>query len=458
MLTAVVLGLIKSLIVLMLFVMPLASFLTWGERKWSALMQDRVGPNRASIPRGLIGNKSEVALNGLLHVVADGLKMMFKEDFEPVKGNKYLHFVAPLISLFPALAAVVVIPFTGEIDLGRYLLFGEHEVDLRNFRLQIADLNVGLLYIFTISSIAPYGPAIAGWASDNKFSLMGSLRTSSQMISYEVTMGLTLIGLMILYGSVRLGDIVEQQAGTLFGVLPAWGIFVQPVGAICFLVCAMAENKRAPFDLPEGESEIVAGYFTEYSSMKFGMFFLGEFAEVVVISSFFSSLFLGGYHFPYMTPESYVSLATPLILAGCVAFLAVFLFSVLFNSLAPLVRGKDALKNQVLFVFGPVATVFFVAALANGNLGALLSGDVSGFVFGAPEKAPAEILPPLFMGLTQALTLGVKVIIMCWLSLVIRWTVPRFRYDQVMALGWKMILPVSLANVIVTAIFVALVG
>lgn len=453
MLGIILVSIVKIVVVILGFVMPIASFLTWGERKWSAWMQDRVGPNRAGVEPGVFGLKNGLKLNGLPHILADGLKMMFKEDFEPAGGNKYLHFIAPLIALFPAIAAIVVVPMSGSVNLGSFDLFGE-TVSFNRFKLQIADLNVGLLFIFAISSLAPYASTIAGWASNNKFSLLGSLRTAAQMISYEVTLGLTLIGVMMIFETVQLDAIAEAQQGTFFGILPKWGIFMQPLGAVLFLACAFAENKRAPFDLPEGESEIVAGYFTEYSSMKFGMFFLGEFAEISVIAAFFSTLFLGGYHVPWMTRAGYSSLGNPIAVSVCVAFLGFFVASIGFNSLAPLLRGPGSFKRLTIFVIGPAVTMFIAVAFLNGNLNALAVGKVAAFFNNGSGSLPFKYSGELARLLCQALVFGVKALIMCWLLLVIRWTLPRFRYDQVMDLGWKRILPIALANVIVTSMWV----
>lgn len=338
----------------------LAGFLTWAERKQSAIMQDRVGPNRANV-----GN---VTAFGLLHVMADGIKMIAKEDFIPEGAHRALHTLAPAAALFPALVVFAVIPF------GDVLILGGREIPL-----QVANLNVGIVYIFAVTSLAVYGTMLAGWASNNNYSLMGGLRASSQMISYEVSMGLSILGLLMIYQSAQLDVIVKAQGELLWGFLPKWGIFLQPVAFFLFVAAALAENKRTPFDLPEGESEII-GYFVEYSSMKFGMFFLAEFVEIIVVSGLVTTLFFGGWQIPYLAAD--------------------------------------------------------------------------GFHWPWGMTSP---LPHLLVVLMQIGAFCLKVLFGCWLLLIVRWTLPRFRYDQVMSLGWKMMLPLALANLLVTAVIVLLV-
>lgn len=339
----------------------LAGLLTWAERKQSAIMQDRIGPNRANI--------GGITAFGLLHPLADGIKMIFKEDFIPQGANRVLHTLAPAAALFPALVVFAVIPF------GDVLIIGGKEISL-----QVANLNVGIVYIFAIASLSVYGTMLAGWASNNNYSLLGGLRASSQMISYEVSMGLSVLGLLMIYESAQLNVIVQQQGELLFGFLPKWGIVLQPLAFLLFVTAALAENKRVPFDLPEGESEII-GYFVEYSSMKFGMFFLAEFVEIVVISGLVTTLFFGGWQFPYLQADG----------------------------------------------------------------------------FHWPFALGVLHLPHGLVVLMQVGSFTLKVLLGCWILLIIRWTLPRFRYDQVMRLGWKMMLPLALVNLLVTAIVILLV-
>jgi NADH-quinone oxidoreductase subunit H len=328
--------------------------LTWVERKQSALMQDRIGANRADI--------MGFTFLGLFHIIADALKMFTKEDFIPDGANKFLHTMSPIVALVPALLTFAVVPFGGQ-----YTLF-DKEVNL-----VISDLDVGLLFVFAIASLATYGYVIAGWSSNNNWSLLGSMRTASQMISYEVTMGLTIIGVLMVYSSMKLTEIGAIQENFWM-----WGIFLQPVGFFMFLTASIAENKRIPFDAPEAESELVAGYFTEYSGLKFGMFFMAEFVEMVTIGAIMTILFLGAWHIPFLTTATLLSWFDFLGTTG---------------------------SNLVVMLIH--VGVFFA-----------------------------------------------KVVFFIYLQMIIRWTLPRFRYDQIMKLGWKILLPLSLANILVTGLVI----
>jgi len=371
-------GIIAAKAFLVLFmVLNLAGVLGWIERKGSALIQDRIGANRASI----LGFAGLGLVNTL---IADPLKFLTKEDFIPPHGDKFLHTLAPCMAFFPALVTFAVIPF------GDVLVLGDRAINL-----QVADLNFGILYIFAMASLSVYGIVIGAWASNNKFSLLGGVRGSAQMISYEVAMGLSAIGVLMVYGTLDLQEIARGQ-GTLIrdllpdslgflktniGQLPAWGIFLQPLAFLLFFVAAVAETKRIPFDLPEGESELVAGYHVEYSGGKFLMFFAGEFAEIVTAAGLMTTLFFGGWQVPYLMRD--------------------------------------------------------------------------GFHFPWWES---WLLPHLAVAALQVAAFTLKVLFFCWLQILLRWTVPRFRYDQVMRLGWKMLLPLALVNVIVTAIVIVAVN
>src|SRR6266571_4913565 len=299
-------GTILSLILIL--VMVTATLLTMADRKWSALMQDRVGPNRARF--SIIPGLKNSPLHGLPHIVADVLKMLFKEDFIPegAIANKFLFNLAPLLAFAPAFMLFAVVPVSPELTF-----WGAR------MQLQVAKVDWGILYVFALASVAVFGTALAGWTSNNKLALLGGLRASAQLVSYEVTLGLTLVGTFILFGTLRLESMVAQQGpsealllsamrtgssadGSLvFGWLPGWGALFQPIGMVLFLVAAMAEIKRAPFDTPEGESEII-GYFLEYSGLKSGLFLIAEFAEVVVVGGIVAAIFLGGYHIPWIEP------------------------------------------------------------------------------------------------------------------------------------------------------------
>lgn len=324
----------------------------WIERKGSALIQDRIGANRCSI----LGFDLAGVINTVL---ADPVKALFKEDWVPKGASQFMHCLGPFLAVFPVLASFAVIPLGPPVVLGG-----------RTITLQLANLNVGILYVLAMGSLAVYGVVLAGWVSNNKFSLFGGLRATAQMISYEVTLGLSFIGLLIIYQTLDPNKIVAAQNSNFLWILPAWGIFLNPIGFLIFFASMMAETKRAPFDLPESESELVAGYLTEYSGMKFLLFWLGEFAEVVVGSALITLLFLGGWHIPYINIE--------------------------------------------------------------------------------------ELIPAPWVSLIGAGIFGAKVVTFCVLQVIIRWTLPRFRYDQLMDLCWKLMLPLALVNVMGTAALVLL--
>ncbi len=375
-------ALIKSLIIVLGVALPMAGILTWQERKQSALIQDRIGPNRANIPIGFL---KKYRFWGLLHVVADGIKMIFKEDFVPKTSNRFLFELAPILALVPIMVIFAVIPF-GDV----LLVYMPSTLKFYASNLVVAPLNSGLLFVFAVTSLTVYGTVLAGYAPDSKPGMLGAMRASAQMFSYEVAMGLTIVGIMIVFGTVRLDLIARMQDGILWGFLPRWGIFMQPVGFVLFLAASIAETKRIPFDLPEGESEIV-GYFVEYSGMKFAAFFLAEFMEVVAVSALLTVLFFGAYHIPYVSWRADIVPALNQLIGA--------------NTIIP------GINLQVV---------------------------------------------TLIVALLQFLVFVIKVVLFSFFQLLIRWTVPRFRYDQLMNFGWKMLLPFSLANVAITAIVVLL--
>ncbi len=319
-------GLISVLFALTLGV---AAYATYGERKIAAFFQDRLGPSNAG-PWGL------------LQPVADGIKMFTKEDFIPNQSEKWLYILAPGAFIFVALMTSAVIPWGTTLTL-----FG------LNMDLQVTNVNIGILYIMGFVSLGVYGIMLGGWASNNKYSLYGAIRASSQMISYELAMGLSLIAVIMLSGSLSLRTIVDQQAGF------HWNVFYQPLGFIIFLTCALAECNRAPFDMAECETELIGGYHTEYSSMKLGFFLFAEYINMFISCTVISCLYFGGYHFPGLNPDWLGGLMGPMILLGK-AFFFIFVFM--------------------------------------------------------------------------------------W----IRWTLPRFRYDQLMHLGWKALIPLSIVNMLLT--------
>lgn len=390
--------------------MTVAALLTLVERRLSAMIQDRVGPNRADV--NFAGRR--FTMGGLLHPIADGVKMMFKEDFIPDGANKAIFILAPFMVIFFTLAAFAVIPFGDAVDLT--------ELGLGKIPMQIADLNVGLLFAVAVASLAIYGTVLAGWASNNKFSLLGGMRAASQLVSYEAVMGLSLVGVVMVFGTTSLKGIVDAQSGTVLGFLPRWGVVVQPLGFLIFIVAVIAESKRVPFDIPEGESEII-GYFVEYSGLKFAMFFIGEFVEVAFAAVLMAVLFFGGWHIPYLDPSSY-AVAAPWVIAllGCGAVLA----------------GAVAAWGHGSKMMGAVFAASGLLLIAVGA--ALAFVAVPGWV------------TSLAVAFAQFAVLGIKVAALTLLQFMVRWTLPRFRFDQLLDIGWKRLVPWSLANILLTGI------
>ena len=355
--------------------MGFGTVLTWVERKQAAVMSDRIGANRAYVR--IPFTQIKLVWLGLFHGIADGIKMLVKEDFKPRTYDWYAYAVAPWVVFTPVLLVFGVIPFGGLLDPGRLFPSLADWYGGRTYEMQIAQLDAGLLMVFAFSGLTIIGAMLAGWSSANKFSLLGGLRAGSQMISYELVMGLTVLGLILIFGTVDLGSMVRQQSGTVLGFLPAWGIVYQPFAAVLFMTAAIAENKRIPFDLPEAESELIAGYYTEYSAMKMGLFMFAEFIEIAIIGALFTTLFLGGYNLPYM--------------------------------------------NDAGFTW------------PNGSTWEMSHGAVV---------------------VTQLVVFLLKVLAVCSFQILIRWTLPRFRYDQVLAFAWKFMLPLALANLAITAVLV----
>jgi NADH-quinone oxidoreductase subunit H len=354
----------KSLAVLFMM-LNLSVILLWVERKGSALIQDRIGANRASIFGILPFNLGIVNT-----MIADPIKMFTKEDMVPAGADKWLHFLAPFLAVFPVLVTFAAVPF------GDVLVIGERSVNL-----QVADLNIGILYVLAMSSLAVYGVVLAGWASNSRWALLGGIRGAAQMISYEIAMGLALIGVVMTFGTLDLQAIARAQGDHLWGILPAWGILYQPLAFLIFLIAGIAETKRVPFDLPEGESELTSGYFTEYSGSKQATFMLSDFAEIIVVSGLAATLFFGAWQVPFLARD--------------------------------------------------------------------------GWHFPGGLAVP---MPHLLVAALQIASFILKVFLLCCFQILVRWTLPRYRYDQLMDLGWKRLLPLALGNVVVTGVVIVLAG
>lgn len=404
-----------KVVVIPLLVLNFLPILIWMERKGAAYFQDRRGPNRANI----LG----VRMGGMVQNLADVIKLLTKEEFFPQGANRFYFVLAPFLAFFISFVTVAVIPFGDDLKIGEKII-----------TLRVADLNVGLLYIFSMSSLAVYGIMLAGWASNNKYSLLGALRASSQMIGYEIALGLSVVAIFMLSGSVDLNEIIRHQTASIW----SWNIFRQPLAFLLFLIASFAETHRTPFDLPEGESELVAGYHVEYSSMKFALFFMGEYAAIIVSSAVIASLFLGGWQVPFLGTEDLISGAPFYFFLTGTGFAALSLLAGLFL-ITRFRRGKygDARDYEAL-VFGIPLVVIGI-----GGAWFLLTRGLSPL----PNWGG-----PVFAAATQFMIFLIKVFLVCFFFIWVRWTVPRFRYDQLMSLGWKGMLPLALLNILVTGV------
>jgi len=406
------------------FVVGLVPLLIWFERKGSAFIQDRTGPNRAAI----LG----VRLGGIVHNFADVLKLMTKEQITPATVNRVFYNAAPMVGMTVSLLTIAVVPLADTLVLGA-----------RAIPLQVTTINAGILYLLAITSFSVYSIILAGWASNNKFAFLGGLRASAQMISYELSMGLAIVGILMAFGTLDLNEIARAQGGRLLGVLPRWGVFLQPVGFLLFLIAAFAETNRNPFDLPEGESEII-GYHVEYSSMKFALFFMAEYANMIVSAAITATLFFGGWQVPYLSTADLIRHAGTLV-------------PVSFGVLAAAALGGIVLSRRYARMLRRLYTDARAreADVYGAALALLLLVSASGLLF--VRELPSWG-PPAFAALAQFGALLAKVLFFTFLFVWVRWTLPRFRYDQLMNLGWKGMIPIALANIVVTAVVLLVVG
>lgn len=396
-------------------ILQLLPLLIWLERKGSAYIQDRPGPNRAAI----LG----VRLGGLIHSLADVLKLLFKEDITPNHVNRFYYTIAPMLALGIACVTFVVIPFADSIPFRAGVL-----------SFQAADINAGVLYILAMTSLSVYGIMLAGWSSSNKFALLGGLRSSAQMISYELSMGLAIVSVVMGAGTLSLNEIVRTQTADIFH----WNFIRDPLACLIFIVAAFAETNRAPFDLPEGESELVAGYHVEYSSMKFAMFFMAEYINMIIASALIVVLFFGGWQIPFASTASLQLHADNILYFSCLGF-GVFSMIVGFLFCTKFKKGKYGDKRDYEVLVLGIPGIFIGVAL---SLGILFFGKV-------PFTPEAKLW---IAAILQILFFLMKVLMMCWMFIWVRWTLPRIRYDQLMNLGWKYMLPLAMANVVKTAL------
>ncbi|MCB0393889.1 MAG: NADH-quinone oxidoreductase subunit H [Bdellovibrionales bacterium] len=367
-----------KLLIFFLMMIQAVPLLVWVERRGSAFIQRRFGPNR-------------VGPLGLFQLLADAIKFIFKESFIPQHAVKFLFLSAPVIALIPAALSFTALPLSSPVQVDAFEWLGSTWGPY-NFQFRGIDMDIGIIYILGIGSLGAYGVLVAGWASGNKYSMLGAMRASAQMISYELALGLSIVGILMLYGTFDLPAMVTAQEGPLRFIwdgsehyvswLPNWGIFFQPLGALLFFIAAFAESNRLPFDLPESEGEIVAGFHTEYGGFKMLIFFMGEYGHMMVASGLFIIFYLGGYYIPFV-PESDI-----------------------------------------------------------------YNGFLKSELFGTPTLAS------LMTALVQHLCFLAKLAVLLWVFVWVRWTLPRFRYDRLMDLGWKTMLPWALGNTFLTAIIV----
>jgi NADH-quinone oxidoreductase subunit H len=421
--------LIIAIKTLFIWIVPLIFLivLIWFERKGSSFIQDRTGPNRAAI--------AGVRLAGIVHLIADVVKLLMKEMMIPRSVNRIYFMVAPFIGFTFVLLAFAVIPWADTFAVAG-----------REITMQAATLNAGILFILAITSLEVYGAVLAGWSSNNKYALLGGLRATAQMISYEIPLGLAIVGVFMTFQSAQLNEIVRGQGELLWGFLPRWGVVVQPLGFIIFLAAVFAEANRTPFDLPEGESEIVAGFHTEYSGMRFALFYMTEYAAIVLSSAMIATLYFGGWQVPWMPTETLVEHAS-------------IVLKVLF--------GMSGVAAAVWALW-----MFVFAKRVKGAFGDKRENE--GIILGAPSLLGAAVLLILFFWsfgwsltdtharivalVTQILMFLIKLTFFCWFFIWARWSLPRFRYDQLMRLGWKTLIPLSFINIVATGLIILLVS
>jgi NADH-quinone oxidoreductase subunit H len=394
----------------------------WWERRVSGFMQDRSGPNRCNI--------GPMRLGGLIQSFADMLKLVFKEDFTPSHIRyKFFFTIAPAIVFFCSFLTFGVIPFSDVL-----IIDGKESI------MQALPNELGIMWFIAFAGLSVYGIILGGYSSGSKYGLLGSIRASAQVISYEAAMGLAIISMILSYGSIHLTDMVNAQAGTYLGVVPMWGIFIQPLAAIIFIVCAFAETNRAPFDLAEGESELVAGYHTEYSAMRFGLFQVGEYAAMSASSAIIVTLFFGGYQVPWLDTHAiqsninYVIAAIIILLPIKVYILTKWMKK---NNKA-IGTNKSREKETKILTFAFWGLSLFIMAV-------LILFLVTGLGTNGINIVTAVI---------QVGTFLIKFFMMAFVFIWIRWTVLRFRYDQLQMLGWKVLIPLALLNIVVTAVVI----
>lgn len=414
-------------IVLALFMSVVSvPILVWWERRIAGFIQDRLGPNRSNI--------GGVRLGGLVQSVADMLKLFFKEEFVPTFINhKIFYSIAPMIMFTTSFVAFGAVPFADQLI-----------IDGKSYIMQALPMDLGVLWFLAFTGLSVYGIILGGYASQSKYGILSAIRASSQVISYEASMGLALVSMLIVYGSANLSDIARFQGGLIFGFVPAWGVVMQPIAALIFIVTAFAETNRAPFDIAEGESEIVAGYHTEYSAMKFGLFQLSEYMAMSLSSAMIVTLFFGGYQIPWLDTEALHSHIRIIIIVIAILLpLVMFFFAgwIKRNNTWPDQSDPRAKETKGMIILFWLVTIVVDVALVTMLVSGLDSNGIN--------IATATV---------QIATFIVKFFMINFVFIWIRWTLLRIRYDQLQMLGWKVLLPLALANIFITGIFVVVFG
>ena len=417
---------IINVILALLFSLGAAPILVWMERRVAGLIQDRLGPNRCHIKGFRLG--------GLIQSFADMLKLVFKEDFQSKSIKQGFFFsLAPVIVFASAFLTFMVMPFADTLMIGA-----------QEFRMQGLPIDLGVLWFLAFAGLSVYGIMIGGWASNNKYSLLGSVRAAAQVISYEAAMGLSLVSVLITYGSIDLVKIVNFQGDTFLGIVPMWGIVLQPLAGLIFIVTAFAEANRTPFDIAEGESEIVGGFHTEYSAMRFGLFFVGEYVAMSASSALIVTLFFGGYHLPYLNSHTLQTYMELFLGAFMIALPLLSFFFVRWMVRNNRFQAKADIRNRESAVL--IKGIALLNALVLVFLGALLFFGLS--------QTEANIATAV----VQIATFAFKLLLMNFVFVWVRWTLPRFRYDQLQDLGWKVLMPLAIANIFITATVVVVFG
>ena len=404
------------LVLTLLYSLATVPILVWMERRIAALIQDRLGPNRCHI--------HGIRLGGIIQSVADMMKLVFKEEFLPSHiKNKFYYLVAPAIAFMSAFLTFMVIPYADNVTINDKTYF-----------MQALPTDLGILWFLAFGGLGVYGIILGGWASHNKYAILGSMRATAQVIGYEVAMGLSLVSMLITYGTINLNEMVAYQSQTFF-IIPAWGIVLQPLATIIFIVTAFAETNRAPFDAAEGESEIVAGYHTEYGAMKFGLYFVAEYIAMAASGALIVTLFLGGYQLPYLTTTELIN-----------NFEAILWVIIVFAILTSLLFLRWMKTHNIFAMKGLNETKVYTTLIIGFTTFMIVLMGYYGLGFGES--------PQIGVMLLQFVIFTAKLFFLHFVFIWVRWTLPRFRYDQTQKLGWNILLPLSLVNIFITAIVV----